>query len=331
MIINDFGMMRIMKLSAIKRQIIRELPDDVELTTFQKERLTVELLCIRLDHEVSRRFTEHMKKNKAEVETFLNDLDVESKDNIKTIIENLEFMSNHTLVETIQKFTSDREKLLKQLYSIESIKNKYKLSIELYEEAIFKYKHGLKCLPQEVIKTLRNKVFLDCGAYSGDSALMFEKEYYPSRIYSFEPVTENYEYLLETIKLNNLEKVVPVQKGIGEENCIVNFSSLGMSSCIAEEGNEKMELITIDEFVSEHDLSIGLIKVDVEGFEFEALKGAKKTIEKFKPVLLISIYHHPEELFGTKKFIQEMVPDYKFMIKQLADFRPLAEIHFIAW
>ncbi len=137
--------------------------------------------------------------------------------------------------------------------------------------------------------------------------------------------------MLETIKLNNLEKVSPIQKGIGEENCFVNFSSLGMSSCVAEEGNEKMELIPIDDFVTEHDLSIGLIKMDLEGYEFEALKGAKKTIEKFKPVLLISIYHHPEELFGTKKYIQEMVPDYKFKIKQLADFRPLAEIHLIAW
>jgi len=182
----------IMKLSAIKRQIIRELSKDVELTKCQKDRLTLELLGIRLDHQVSNKFTEYINANKAEVETFLNDLDVESKDEIKTILENLEFMSTHTLVETVQKFTSDREKLLNQLYSIESIMDKYKLSVELYEEAIFKYKHGLRYLPQEVIETLRNKVFLDCGAYSGDSALMFEKEYYPSRIYSFEPVTENY-------------------------------------------------------------------------------------------------------------------------------------------
>ncbi len=320
-----------MKLSTVKRQIIRELSKDVELTKFQKERLTVELLCIRFDHEVSSKFTEYIKANEAEVETFLNDLDNESRNELKAIIENLEFMSNNALDDTIQEFTSDRQKLLKQLQSIESIKDKYRLSLELYEEGIFKYKHGLTYLPQEVIETLKNTVFLDFGAYSGDSALMFEREYYPSRIYSFEPVAENYNYLLETIELNNLEKVVPIQKGIGEENYIVNFSSLGMSSCVAEEGTEKMELITVDDFVMEHNLSIGLVKMDVEGYEFEALKGAERTIEKFKPVLLISIYHHPEELFGTKKYIQELVPDYQFKIKQLADFRPLAEIHLIAW
>lgn len=320
-----------MKPSAIKRQIIRELPKDVELTKFQKGRLYQEIKAISADHEIARRFTDYIKENKVEVESFLNNLDLESKDEIKTIIENLEFMIKHTLLETVQKFTSNGQKLLKYLDNLESIKNKYKLPLEFHEEGIFKYKHGLKYLPQEVIKALRNKVFLDCGAFTGDSALMFDKDYNPSIIYSFEPIAENYEYLLETIKLNNLEKVIPVQKGLGEENCIVNFSSISMTSYINEEGNEKVELISIDEFVREHDLSIGLIKIDVEGYEFEVLKGAKKTIEKFKPVLLISIYHHPEELFGTKNFIQEMVPDYKFKIKQLADIRPLGEIHLIMW
>ncbi len=136
---------------------------------------------------------------------------------------------------------------------------------------------------------------------------------------------------METIKLNKLEKGVPVYKGLGEESCIVNFSPLGISSCVSEEDHKKMELISIDEFVREQDLSIGLIKMDVEGYEFEALKGAKKTIEKFKSVLLILIYHHPEELFRTKKYIQEIEPNYEFKIKHLADIRSLGEIHLIAW
>ncbi|MFX1277747.1 MAG: hypothetical protein ACFFAT_22235, partial [Promethearchaeota archaeon] len=168
-----------MKVSAIKRKIIREILEDVELTTFQKERLYLEILAIRADHEISSRFMEYVKKNKAEVEAFLNDLDTETKDEIKAIIGYLEFMSKTTLMEAVQKFTSSKEKLLKHLNNLESMKNNYKLPLELHEEAIFKYKHGLKYLPQDIIQALRNKVFLDCGAFSGDSALMFEKEYYP--------------------------------------------------------------------------------------------------------------------------------------------------------
>ncbi|MFX1428109.1 MAG: hypothetical protein ACFFBE_16770 [Promethearchaeota archaeon] len=61
------------------------------------------------------------------------------------------------------------------------------------------------------------------------------------------------------------------------------------------------------------------------------LKRAKKTIKKFKPVLLIGVYNNPEEFFETHKYLQSLMPDYEFMIKFLSDIRPLAEIHLIAW
>jgi FkbM family methyltransferase len=320
-----------LKRSAIKRQIIQDLLSDIKLTRYQKERLTTEIRMIRLDHEIAQQFNDYIEENKAEVEVFLSSLDSESKKEMNTIIEELSFMCNHTLMEAVQKYISNREKILKHIDTMESIKNSYKLPLEFHEEGIFKYKHGLKFLPQEVIKRLENTVYLDCGAFCGDSALVFEKEYLPSKIYSFEPITENYQYLLETIKINHLVKVLPIQKGIGEENCMKKLSSSCMSSCVNDEGTEEVELVSIDDFVNQNNLSVGLIKMDLEGYEFEALNGARKTIEKFRPVLLISIYHHPEELFGTKRYIQEMVPDYNFKIKHLADIRPLGEIHLIAW
>lgn len=317
--------------SRIKRQIIRELLKDVNLTTFQKERLYWEILFIHMEHEMASRFTEYIEENKVEVVTFMNDLDKESKSELDNIIKNLKFMSEQNLIEVIQKFMVSKEKLLEHLHNLESIKNNYKLPVELHEEAIFKYKHGLKYLPQEIIKALKSTVFLDCGAFAGDSAIIFEKEYHPSRVYAFEPNPDNYRYLLETIKLNNLDRVIPVQKGVGKKSGIINYTPFGIASSASEEGSKKMDIVSIDDFVNEHDLSIGLIKMDVEGYELEALSGAKLTIERFKPVLLISIYHHPEELFGTKKFIQAIVPDYMFKIKHLADLRPLGEIHLIAW
>lgn len=92
-----------------------------------------------------------------------------------------------------------------------------------------------------------------------------------------------------------------------------------------------MDIISIDEYVEKNNLSVGLIKMDIEGYELKALEGAKKTIKKFKPILLIGIYHNPEELFNTKQYIQDILPNYEFKIKHLADIRPLAEIHLIAW
>jgi len=277
------------------------------------------------------RFFEYIKENPTEIEAFINDLDSESKNEVKTILKNIEFIHTHTLIETIKNFMSKGDQVFEHIKTIESIKNQYKLPYDIYEESIFKNKYGLKYIPQNRIKSLDNKDFIDCGAFIGDSALMFIKDYNPNKIYSFEPLLNNYNYLLENIKMNNLEKVNPINKGLGEKSCTVNFYSLGPSSYVSEKGNLKIDLISLDEFISKKNLSIGLIKIHVEGFELEVLKGAKKTIKEFKPVLLIGIYHNPEEFFGSKKCIQDLVPDYKFKFKFLSDIRPLGQIHLIAW
>jgi hypothetical protein len=131
--------------------------------------------------------------------------------------------------------------------------------------------------------------------------------------------------------LNNLKKIIPIDTGVGEFSKTVKYNPLGVSSYISEHGKSEMDIISIDEFVSKKKLTIGLIKMDIEGYELNALNGAKETIKKFKPVLLMAIYHNPEELFKTKHYIEEIMPDYEFRIKLLADIRPLAEIHLIAW
>ena len=320
-----------MKPSMLKKQIIREFAKNKKLTVFQKKQLTFLITSIRLDYETGLRFSEYIKGNQADIEAFINDLGFESKNDVKTILKNLKFIDTHTLIETLKHFISKEDEVFEHLTTMESIKNQYKLPYDLYEDSVFKYKHGLKYVPQNVIKSLDNKDFLDCGAHIGDSALMFTRNYYPNKIYSFEPILDNYNFLLENIKLNNLKKVIPIKKGLGEKSCTVRIHSLGPSSRVSEDGNANIEIITIDEFVSETNSSVGLIKIHVEGYELEVLKGAKRTIKELKPVLLIGICHNPEEFFGTKKYIQELVPDYKFKIKFLSDIRPLAQIHLIAW
>jgi len=320
-----------MKPSMIKRLFIREFTKNRELTAFQKEQLTFLLTSIRLDYEVGLKLFEYIKENPSEIEAFINKLDSESKNEIKTLIKNLKFIHSHTLIETIKNSISDEDQIFEHLKIMESIKNNYKLPMEIYEDSIFKSKYGLKYVPQNTINFLDNKDFIDCGAFIGDSALMFIKDYNPNNVYSFEPLLNNYNFLLENIKLNNLEKIIPINKGLGEKSCIENLYSLGPSSYVSEKGNVKIDIISLDEFVSKKDLSVGLIKIHVEGFELEVLKGAKETIKKFKPVLLIGIYHNPEEFFGTKKYIQDLVPDYNFRLKFLSDIRPLGQIHLIAW
>ena len=77
---------------------------------------------------------------------------------------------------------------------------------------------------------------------------------------------------------------------------------------------QKIKTVTIDNFVRENQLEIGLIKLDVEGFEQQVLKGAEETICQQKPILLISIYHNADDFFNIKPWIESLNLGYKFKI-----------------
>ena len=74
-----------------------------------------------------------------------------------------------------------------------------------------------------------------------------------------------------------------------------------------------------------------MIKLDVEGFGLKALKGAEKTIQTFKPVLLVSIYHNGEEFFDIKCYIEDLKLDYTIIIRKLDASEPFFETILIAW
>ena len=322
-----------MRLATLKREIIRDFGTERELTKFQKDMLSIIVLTFRLDYEIGEKFHEYIQKNQPDINALRNDFDQESKNEFNKFLSDLEYMKDHTVFETIKYLISNKEKILSYIDTSESLKNQYYLPVEvLGDVSVFKHKHGLKYVPMSVLNSLKNKDFLDCGAYFGDSALMFAKDYHPNKIYSFEPDPENYRILLETIKYHNLKNVVPISKCLGEKCGEANFYTMGAMSHIPEAaGNCVMEMTTIDKFVTERKVDVGVVKIDIEGYEMEVLEGAKETIVDQKPVLLLGIYHNPKEFFESKQFVQELMPEYNFKFKILSDVRPIAESYLIAW
>jgi len=140
--------------------------------------------------------------------------------------------------------------------------------------------------------------------------------------------------MLATINQNNLKKVIPMNLGIGSKEGFINFTPMGQfgpMSQINKNGKVKIKIISIDKFVSDKEVDVGLIKMDLEGYELVALNGAIDTIKKFKPILLISIYHNPEQFINVIKFVQELKIDYKISIKHLGGAAPISETYLIAW
>lgn len=112
-----------------------------------------------------------------------------------------------------------------------------------------------------------------------------------NRIFTFEPNPLMYQCSLQTIILNNLTNVSLYKSALGEHNCrnsLKNIDEEGLEMGPRSEigGGIIIDMIRLDNFLNE---KIDLIHLDLEGYEFEALKGAKQLIERDKPLIILEI------------------------------------------
>jgi FkbM family methyltransferase len=194
-------------------------------------------------------------------------------------------------------------------------KNEYFLPINHFEPVVFYHKYGIQEIPNFAKESMSEKDIIDAGAFIGDSALILN-ELNPRRIYAFEPLKENVLLLRKTIELNNLRNIIVIEKALGSKEGISYIFPSGSASFISKQG-KKIELTTIDDFVCKNSLKIGLIKMDVEGYEPEIIRGAELTIKKEKPILIVSLYHTGEEFFEIPKLLKSWVPEYEFRFLNL--------------
>lgn len=212
-----------------------------------------------------------------------------------------------------ENFTREIFKVSDTLY----VYRNYLLPINHFESSVFYYRHGIDEL--KTIKNVRGKTVLDVGGFIGDSVLVFS-ELQPKTIYSFEPDPDNYAIMQETFSINHITNAVPVNMALGNHSgtCILHKGG-SVSGTVFREGVQYKEeaevpMTTLDAFVEEHPMEIGLIKIDIEGGEPWFLEGAKKTISEQRPILLVSIYHNAHDFFELKPLIESWNLGYKFRI-----------------
>jgi FkbM family methyltransferase len=184
-------------------------------------------------------------------------------------------------------------------------------------------KRSLAFLEERCVN-LKGKDVLDCGAFTGDSALTYS-EYHPRTIHAFEPDAGTFEKLKQTVGWNHREDViVPVNLATGDAEGTIDFfgGCGGSSSTISINGanHYTVRCTTIDNYVRANKLNVGLIKMDIEGAEYSAIMGGIETIKSQKPILIISIYHTPKDFFEIKPYLESLDIGYEFMIRQLSCF-----------
>nr|WP_318381234.1 FkbM family methyltransferase [uncultured Enterobacter sp.] len=175
-------------------------------------------------------------------------------------------------------------------------------------------------LAEDLVKLQDEEVYVDCGAYDGDSVLAFlraaEKQgvVKPAKILAFEPEDKNFT-LLQNANVGDVQ-LTAINKGVWSENTTLRFDSgMDTSSRLSEgEGNTSVEVVSIDNALEGTHYAT-FIKMDIEGAELEALKGAQQTIRASKPILTISLYHKPEDLVTIPQFVQSVYPDYRFYLR----------------
>ncbi len=223
-----------------------------------------------------------------------------------------------------------------------SIEAKYNLPGGKFNPYLFFNKYCLDEVEADMSGHIKGKTVIDGGAFVGDSAVMFCDSFEPKNILAFEPAHATFEILKQITEKSNLQdKVIPVFKGLGnkpDSMCLRNTKADAVnagatfSTCMDNlpRVGDEIEISTIDSEVSCGDYQVGLIKLDIEGFEKKAIEGALETIKRDRPVLIISLYHNPVDFFEIKPLLESLDLGYKFMVRRAEAIIPLGDIILIA-
>ena len=278
-------------------------------------------------------FRKEIKNDANFYQKYLNLIKNLDKESVEIVIGILSKITNYNNIDEPVYFSQSQSQKIKKLseeYNNKIIKineelfiyDKYILPENNFELEAFYGKYG-----KDYVKNLnqvKNKNIIDAGAYIGDSAILFS--YYTDKnIYSFEPFLQNYNLMLKTIELNKKNNIIPVNMALGDSNkelSLYSNGNLNMGLSIDRNSEQsdincienKVKMVTLDSYVKENNIEVGLIKTDLEGFEQPFLKGAIETIKEQKPVLIISIYHNYSDFFEIKPMIENLNLGYKFKI-----------------
>jgi FkbM family methyltransferase len=264
-----------------------------------------------------------------------NNLDKESIETIDVIVQRI----LHYPDERYKQKTSKRKEIIGGLLPCEmdqirinisrklkSDKQKLKYISKHIEESVFYYYHGLSLLPEEIKDYIKNHDFIDAGAFIGDSAIAL-KEYQYKKIYSVEISQKSIIKYRANLARNNINvnKFDIINIGIASTNdkAPIKLADTGSSglSLLRKAGKYDEIMVdqkSIDYIVDQYNISPRFIKVDIEGNALEFVKGAKETLTKFRPVLSVAIYHNPYEFFEVKPLLENLLPDYVFLIRKLS-------------
>jgi FkbM family methyltransferase len=173
--------------------------------------------------------------------------------------------------------------------------------------------------PNDIFVPVPQEVFVDCGAFDGDTVRTFITNWRDGfrSIFALEPDPASYRKLADFVQglpRQLATRIDVLQVAVGEEPGQVRFRADGtMGAAIADDGNVIVACRTLDEMFEREPITY--VKMDIEGEELHALRGARRLVSRCRPVLAVCLYHEPDHLWSIPQYLQRELTDYAFFLR----------------
>lgn len=158
--------------------------------------------------------------------------------------------------------------------------------------------------------------FADCGGYDGDTSEIFATRYPAyAKIHFFEPSATNMQHA--RARLAGVRDIEFIPLGVSDSAATLRFDAeAGSASSVSDCGNASIEVTTLDSHIR---TPVGFIKMDLEGWELNALRGAQGHIQRDTPILAIAVYHRISDFVDIPEYVLSLQSEYDIYLRHYTE------------
>lgn len=173
--------------------------------------------------------------------------------------------------------------------------------------------------PSDLFSILPREVLVDCGAFDGDTIRQVLDRvgtaFCAVLAIEADPISlKKLNQWLEKLSEDIRGKIHVHPCAVGFEHARVRFEVTGtVDSRMCTDGGVEVDCLPLDSLLDHSPVT--MIKMDIEGAEYDALRGTKDVIQRDRPILAICVYHTQSDIWRIPLLVKSMVPEYRFFLR----------------